>query len=87
MMVAAMIRARGHSTKAVAPSITSGTMKALHRLAITMEVRWDRVLTSLDVALTTAASRSALNHPSGRVRTCSAIRSIIVSQISKTLTR
>ena len=68
-MAAAMMSARGHSTTAVAPSMTSGTMKALHRLGITMEARWERVLTSLEVALTTAASRSALNQPSGRVRT------------------
>ena len=32
-------------------------------------------------------SRSALNQPRGRVRTCSAMRSIIVSQTSKTLIR
>ena len=69
MMVAAMMSARGHSTTAVTPSMTSGTMKALHRLGITKEARWERVLTSLEVALTTAASRSALNQPSGRVRT------------------
>ena len=83
----AMIRASGHSTKAVATSMTSGTTKALHRWGITMEVRCDRVLTSLEVALTTAASRWALNQPSGRARTCSATRSIMVSQTSKTLTR
>ena len=68
-MAAAMMSARGHSTTAVATTMTSGTMKALHRLGITMEARWERVLTSLEVALTTAASRSALNQPSGRVRT------------------
>ena len=82
MIVSAMIRARGHSTKAVATSMTSGTIKALHRLGMTMEARWERVLTSLEVALTTAASRAGVNHPRGRVRTCSATRSIMVSQTS-----
>ena len=87
MIVTAMMRASGHSTKAVATSMTRGTMKALHRFGMTMEVRWDRVLTSFEVALTTAASRWALNQPSGRASTCSATRSIMVSQTSKTLTR
>ena len=83
----AMMSARGHSTTAVAAIMTRGTMKALHRPGMTMEVRCDRVLTSLDVALTTAASRWALNHPRGRASTCSATRSIMASQTSKTLTR
>ena len=81
-MAMAIMSARGHSIKAVAPSMTRGTMKALHRFGMTMEARCDRVLTSLEVALTTAASRSALNQPRGRVRTCSATRSIMMSQIS-----
>ena len=83
----AMMRASGHSTNAVATSMTRGTMKALHRLGMTSDVRCDRVLTSLEVALTTAARRPASNQPSGRDRTCSATRSSMVAQTSKTLTR
>ena len=82
-----MMRASGHSTNPTATSMTSGTMKALHRFGMTIEHRWERVLTSLEIALTTAASRLALNQPSGSARTCSATRSIIVSQTSNTLTR
>lgn len=62
-------------------------MKALHRLGITSEAKCESVLTSFELAFATAASRWALNQPSGSARTCSARLEIIESQITYTLTR